>query len=265
MMEVLLNVVPQWKVCQFAPNAHSEALPVMADVNTRAKHWACYYQKRMNYFFLNVDNKHPPTSGLCRVILTPVLAFTNQPKMRVRSPSALKARCKRGHRHCRQGKDEGWEREMKAAERSRWRECKKGERDVDRCGRFAMVHWVLIWCSGARRWIMNLSSVFTSTTPPPNPTSMPPPPLISVFFTQPWLSEEFARAKIFVLRLLCLPPFTTQVPKFLSISVHLDNTTSVHLSRLFRGSCPTCWLHPGCLFAFFCATFFHNERKAPHA
>lgn len=214
----------------------------------------------MNYVILNVDSKHPPTWGLCGVILTPVLAFTNQPKMRERSPSGLKARCKRGHRHCRQGK--GLREEMKA-ERSRWRECRKGrEKDVDRCGRFAMVHWVLIRCSGARRWIMNLSSVFTSTTPLPKPTSMPPPPpfvihpLISVFFTQPWLSEEFEKAKIFVLRLLCLPHFTSQVPKYLSISVHLDNTTSVHVSHLSRGS----WL-PLCLF---CAMFFQNKCKALH-
>lgn len=78
--------------------------------------------------------------------------------------------------------------------------------------------------------------------PPPPSMPRPPPsvihPLISVFFTQPWLSVEFEEAKIFILCLLCLTPVSPQVPKYLSISVHLDNATSVHLSHLSRGTRP---------------------------
>lgn len=118
------------------------------------------------------------------------------------------------------------------------------------------------------------SSVFSSITlHPPPPMSRPPPsfvihPLISVFFTQPWLSVEFEEAKIFILCLLCQAPFSPRVPKYLSISVHLDNATSVHLSHLSRGSRPTplapSWL-PLCLFFFFFfAMFFHKKCKTLH-
>lgn len=118
----------------------------------------------------------------------------------------------------------------------------------------------MIWCSGARRWIMNPSSVFSSITSPPSMPRPPPSfvihPLISVFFTQPWLSVEFEEAKIFILCLLCLTPVSPQVPKYLSISVHLDNATSVHLSHLSRGTHPIprapSWPLL-CLF-FFCKT-----------
>lgn len=95
--------------------------------------------------------------------------------------------------------------------------------------------------------------------PPPlhaSPSSLRHSPIDFVFFTQPWLSVEFEEAKIFILCLLCLTPVSPQVPKYLSISVHLDNATSVHLSHLSRGTRPIprapSWPLL-CLF-FFCKT-----------
>lgn len=208
-------------------------------------------------FLLNVDSKHPPVWGFCGVILTPVLAFTSQPKMRERSPSVLKAQCKRGHRHCRQGKDEGWERRWRPRDQdggSAGEVERKMQIDVGALPWF-IEYWSSVQVLEDGSWTFLLSSPRPPCSPTPRLCLLPPPfvihPLISVFFTQPWLSEEFEKAKIFVLRLLCLPPFTTHIPEYLSISVHLDHTTSAHVSHLSRGSCPTCWLRPGCLFAFF--------------
>lgn len=139
------------------------------------------------------------------------------------SLSVWKERCKGGHRHRHRGKDEdGGGRWMRPRDRDR-EQAGKRESDAERCGRFAVVQRVLIWCQVLEdgSWTLLLSS-----PPPPSPMSSPSPS----FFIHPFI------AVLFVSSLLSSSPWT---------SLHLCPVASRHIYPSLQG------LHLGLISAFF--------------